>query len=46
MSCDLSVITPTVKARASCKRAEYYLSSDKRVIKGPGAPPRARASAS
>jgi GT2 family glycosyltransferase len=35
-----------VKARASCKRAEYYLSSDKRVIKGPGAPPKARASAS
>ena len=34
-----------VKARASFKRAEYHLSSDKRVIKGPGAPPKARASA-
>jgi hypothetical protein len=35
-----------VIARAYLKRAEYYLSSDKRVIKGPGAPPRARVSAS
>jgi GT2 family glycosyltransferase len=35
-----------VKARDYFKRAEYYLSSDKRVIKGPGAPPKARASAS
>jgi GT2 family glycosyltransferase len=35
-----------VKARDRFKRAEYRLSSDKRVIKGPGAPPRARASAS
>ena len=35
-----------VKVRACWKRAEYYLSSDKRVIKGPGAPPKARASAS
>ncbi len=35
-----------VKARDYCKRAEYRLSSDKRVIKGPGAPPKARASAS
>jgi GT2 family glycosyltransferase len=35
-----------VEARAYLKRAEYYLSSDKRVIKGPGAPPRARVSAS
>ncbi len=36
----------SVKARAYLKRAEYYLGSDKRVIKGPGAPPKARASAS
>jgi GT2 family glycosyltransferase len=35
-----------VGARALLKRAEYRLGSDKRVIKGPGAPPRARASAS
>src|ERR1700687_168529 len=35
-----------VKARDCFKRAEYRLSSDKRVIKGPGAPPKARASAS
>ena len=35
-----------VKARAYFKRAEFRLSSDKRVIKGPGAPPKARASAS
>ena len=35
-----------VKVRACWKCAEYYLSSDKRVIKGPGAPPKARASAS
>jgi GT2 family glycosyltransferase len=35
-----------VKARDYFKRAEFYLSSDKRVIKGPGAPPKARASAS
>jgi GT2 family glycosyltransferase len=35
-----------VKARDCFKRAEYHLSSDKRVIKGPGAPPKARASAS
>jgi GT2 family glycosyltransferase len=34
-----------VKARAWLKQAEYHLSSDKRVIKGPGAPPKARASA-
>jgi len=33
-----------VKARGSFKRAEYRLSSDKRVIKGPGAPPKARVS--
>jgi GT2 family glycosyltransferase len=32
-----------VKARDYFKRAEHYLSSDKRVIKGPGAPPKARA---
>jgi GT2 family glycosyltransferase len=35
-----------VRARAYCKRAEFHLSSDKRVIKGPGAPPKARTSAS
>jgi GT2 family glycosyltransferase len=35
-----------VTARDYFKRAEFYLSSDKRVIKGPGAPPRARVSAS
>jgi hypothetical protein len=35
-----------VRARDYSKRVEYYLSSDKRVIKGPGAPPKARASAS
>jgi GT2 family glycosyltransferase len=35
-----------VKARAYFKRAECGLSSDKRVIKGPGAPPRARVPAS
>jgi hypothetical protein len=33
-----------VKARACLKRAENRLSSDKRVIKGPGAPPRTPAS--
>jgi len=31
-----------VRARDYFKRAEYHLSSDKRVIKGPGAPPKAR----
>jgi GT2 family glycosyltransferase len=30
-----------VRARACFKRTEYLLSTDKRVIKGPGAPPRA-----
>jgi len=35
-----------VKARARFKRMEHLLSPDKRVIKGPGAPPKARASAS
>jgi GT2 family glycosyltransferase len=35
-----------VRARAYCKRAEFHLSSDKRVIKGPGAPPKARTSVS
>jgi GT2 family glycosyltransferase len=35
-----------VKARDYFKRAEHRLSSDKRVIKGPGAPPKARTSAS
>jgi GT2 family glycosyltransferase len=35
-----------VNARAYFKLAEYWLSSDKRVIKGPGAPPKAQAAAS
>jgi GT2 family glycosyltransferase len=35
-----------VIARACFKRAEYNLSSDKRVIKGPGAPPKVKVSAS
>jgi hypothetical protein len=35
-----------VRARDYLKRAEYYLRSDKRVIKGPGAPPKARTAAS
>ncbi len=35
-----------VKARFCLKRAEYILSSDKRVIKGPGAPPNPQATAS
>jgi GT2 family glycosyltransferase len=35
-----------VKTRDYFKHAEYYLSSDKRVIKGPGAPRKARPSAS
>lgn len=35
-----------VKARDYFKRAEYRLGSDKRVIKGPGAPPKARPSVS
>jgi GT2 family glycosyltransferase len=35
-----------VRARDYLKRAEYCLSSDKRVIKGPGAPRKARTSAS
>jgi hypothetical protein len=30
-----------VRARCWLKLAEHWLSSDKRVIKGPGAPPRA-----
>ncbi|MGO9865877.1 MAG: glycosyltransferase family 2 protein [Terriglobales bacterium] len=34
-----------VRARDCFKRAEYHLSSDKRVIKGPGAPPKTRDSA-
>jgi GT2 family glycosyltransferase len=33
-----------VRARDRFKRAEHRLSSDKRVIKGPGAPPKPRAS--
>jgi GT2 family glycosyltransferase len=40
------LVRVAVKARDCFKRAEYRLSSDKRVIKGPGAPPKARASAS
>lgn len=40
------VVRLAVRARAWLKRAEYYLSSDKRVIKGPGAPPKNRAAAS
>ena len=36
----------SVKARDYFKRVEYHLSSDKRVIKGPGAPPKTRAAAS
>jgi GT2 family glycosyltransferase len=39
------MIRAAVKARDYFKRAEYYLSPDKRVIKGPGAPPRSRLSA-
>jgi GT2 family glycosyltransferase len=35
-----------VKARHRFKRAEHRLSPDKRVIKGPGAPPKARTSPS
>jgi hypothetical protein len=35
-----------VRARDSFKRVEYHLSSDKRVIKGPGAPPQARGTTS
>ncbi len=31
-----------VRSRELLKRAEYRWSSDKRVIKGPGAPPKAR----
>jgi hypothetical protein len=34
------------RARERFKRAEYRLSSDKRVIKGPGAPATPRAAAS
>jgi hypothetical protein len=36
----------SVQARGYLKRAEYRWSSDKRVIKGPGAPPKARVSVS
>jgi GT2 family glycosyltransferase len=35
-----------VKTRLCLKRAEYILGSDKRVIKGPGAPPKPQATAS
>ncbi len=34
------IVRMAVVARCYLKLAEYYLSSDKRVIKGPGAPPR------
>jgi len=34
------VVRSAVRARGWLKRAEYRLGSDKRVIKGPGAPPR------
>ena len=37
------LVRRAVRARDYFKRAEYYLSSDKRVIKGPGAPPKAPA---
>src|ERR1035441_1980413 len=40
------LVRVAVRARDCFKRAEYRLSSDKRVIKGPGAPPKTRASAS
>lgn len=40
------LIRLAVRARDCFKRAEYRVSSDKRVIKGPGAPPKARASVS
>lgn len=40
------LVRMAVRARDYFKRAEHSLSSDKRVIKGPGAPPKARASAS
>jgi GT2 family glycosyltransferase len=40
------LVRMAVGARDHLKRAEHSLSSDKRVIKGPGAPPKARASAS
>jgi GT2 family glycosyltransferase len=38
------VVRLAVLARCYLKLAEYYLGSDKRVIKGPGAPPSTRAS--
>jgi GT2 family glycosyltransferase len=38
------VVRLAVLARYYLKLAEYYLGSDKRVIKGPGAPPNTRAS--
>jgi GT2 family glycosyltransferase len=44
--CSKLLVRLAVEARACFKRAEYCLSSDKRVIKGPGAPPRARVRAS
>jgi len=40
------LVRMAVRARDFFKRAEHSLSSDKRVIKGPGAPPKARTSAS
>ena len=39
------MVRVAVKARDYFKRAEYRLSSDKRVIKGPGAPPKVSNSA-
>jgi hypothetical protein len=38
------LVSFAVRARCYLKLAEYYLSSDKRVIKGPGAPSRKRES--
>jgi N-acetylglucosaminyl-diphospho-decaprenol L-rhamnosyltransferase len=40
------LVRAAIAARALLKRAEYHLGSDKRVIKGPGAPPRTRPVAS
>jgi len=40
------LVRMAVRARACFKWAEFCLSSDKRVIKGPGAPPKASASTS
>jgi len=40
------LVCMAIAARGALKRIEYRFGSDKRVIKGPGAPPRARASVS